>query len=159
MAATWTRYLPDQPFVYSFLDEDFEALYRAEQQASTIFGIFAALAFFIACLGLVSIAALTAEQRTKEIGIRKVLGASPFSILRLIARTFLKLVGVAFCIAAPIAYVLMHHWLDNFAYRTDLQVGLFVLVGITTLLVALLSVSVQAIRAALADPTESLRYE
>ena len=159
MAGTWKTFLPEQPFTYSFLDADFEALYRAEQRASKIFGIFALLAFFIACLGLFSIAALTAEQRTKEIGIRKVLGASTSNILILIVSTFLKLISVAFIVAVPMAYVVLSRWLENFAYRTDLHAGTFALVGITALLVALLSVSYQAVKVALADPTRSLRYE
>lgn len=159
LGAAWERFLPEQPFTYSFLDEDFEALYRSEKRAAALLGLCAALAFFIACLGLFSLAAFTVEQRTKEIGIRKVLGASTSSVVALVARAFLALVLGAFVLAAPVAYFAMTRWLEDFPYRIDLHAGVFMLVGALALLTALLAVGYQALKAARTDPVKSLRYE
>jgi putative ABC transport system permease protein len=159
LEADWTRYNPERPFEYSFLDDRFNALYRAEARLSSLFGIFAGLAVLIACLGLFGLAAFTAEQRTKEIGVRKVLGATVPSIVLLLSKDLLQLIGLAFVIGAPLAYLGMHRWLANFAYQAEIGVGIFVLTGVLTVAIAWLTVSYHAIRAALADPVKSLRYE
>ena len=155
----WAMLAGERPFEYRFLDEQFDALYRFEEQTGQIFGVFAILAALIACLGLFGLASFTAEQRTKEIGIRKVLGASVSSILILLSRDFLKLVVLAFVVAIPLAYFGMRQWLQNFAYRTDMGVGLFILVGGLAVLIALATVSYQSLKAALADPVDAIRYE
>ena len=155
----WQAFEPAYPFQYNFLDDDFDQLYRAEQRLNQIFGYASFLAIFIACLGLFGLAAFTAQQRTKEIGIRKVLGASFTEIVLLLSKDFARLVLVAFILATPPAYFAMRRWLDSFAYRIDLSWEIFLLAGLTTLGVALMTVSYQAVRAALADPVESLRYE
>ncbi len=155
---TWEQ-LSELPFRYSFLADELAAQYRAEERLASVFGLFAGLAILIACLGLFGLAAFTAERRTKEIGIRKVLGASVPSIVMLLSKDFLKLVLVAFVIAAPLAYWAMSTWLEDFAYRIDLGVGVFLLAGFLALVIALATVSYQAIRAALADPVEALRSE
>ncbi len=156
---TWNQFLPDRPFEYYFLDVSFDRLYRAEQRTATLLGIFTVLSLIIACLGLFGLAAFTAEQRTKEIGVRKVLGASLFDIVVLLSRGFTVLVVVAFAIAIPLAYLVVNRWLDNFAYRIDLSWPIVLGAGLAALLVALLTVSYQAIRAGMADPVDSLRYE
>ena len=150
---------PGEPFVYEFLDERFDAMYRSEQQLSRIFTTFAAIAIFIACLGLFGLAAFTAQRRTKEIGIRKVLGASVSNIVALLSKDFLVLVVVAFVIAIPLTIVLMNRWLQDFAYRIELGPEIFLLVGLIALGIAIATVSYHSIRAATADPATSLRYE
>ncbi|HMB92618.1 MAG TPA: FtsX-like permease family protein, partial [Rhodothermales bacterium] len=156
---TWASVVPNRPFEYFFLDDDFARQYEAEQRFERIFMTFALLAILISCLGLFGLAAFTAEQRTKEIGVRKVLGASVSGLVVLLSKDFLRLVLIAFVVATPLAYVAMHHWLDGFAYHINLGVGTFALAGLLTLFIALLTVSYQSIRAALADPVKSLRYE
>jgi putative ABC transport system permease protein len=155
----WKEFLPNQPFEYMFMDERFNDMYKAEQRIGRIFGIFAVLAVFVGCLGLFGLAAFTAEQRTKEIGIRKVLGASAPSIIRLLLREFIILVSIANLIAWPIAFFVMSRWLGDFAYKISLNVWIFLLAALGTLFIALLTVSYQAVRAALSDPVKSLRYE
>jgi putative ABC transport system permease protein len=155
----WKLFLPNQPFEYSFLDERFEQMYQSEQKIGKIFTVFAVLAIFIGCLGLFGLAAFTAEQRTKEIGIRKVLGATSPRIIRLLLKEFVILVGIANLIAWPVAYLVMNRWLSDFAYRISPHILIFLFAGILTLAVALLTVSFQAVKAALADPVRSLRYE
>jgi putative ABC transport system permease protein len=155
----WEAFVPDRPFEYSFLDEDIDRVYRKEQRLGRIFGTFALLTVFVACLGLFGLAAFTAEQRTKEIGIRKVLGASVSNIVTLLSKEFILLVGLANLIAWPIAYYAMNKWLRDFAYRIDLGAGVFVLGGALALVIALLTVSVQAVKAAMSNPVEALRYE
>ncbi|MCI0696538.1 ABC transporter permease [candidate division KSB1 bacterium] len=150
---------PGASFQYVFLDDVFNQMYRAEERLSRIFTTFAALAIFIACLGLFGLAAFTAERRTKEIGIRKVLGASVSRIVTLLSKDFAKLVLLANLIAWPIAWYAMNRWLQDFAYRVHLSWWVFALAGGLALLIALLTVSTQAIRAALANPVEALRYE
>ncbi|MES2732105.1 MAG: ABC transporter permease [Bacteroidota bacterium] len=157
--ATWNQLVPDRPFEYTFLDEHFSKLYQADKQVSQIVGVLAGLAIFISCMGLFGLASYTTEQRTKEIGIRKVLGATVSSIVRLLSKDFLKLVLLAFAVASPLAYYAVEHWLQDFAYRVDLGWWVFVVAGITALLIALLTVSYQAIKAALANPVKSLRAE
>lgn len=156
---TWDTFAPEWPLTYRFLDEDIEHLYRREQKLGQVIQYFTSLAIFIACLGLFGLAAFTAEQRTKEIGIRKVLGATVGSLVVLLCREFTKLVLIAFMVASPLAYWAMQQWLDNFAYRVDVDIWVFVLAGTLALFIAVATVSTQAIRAALANPVKSLRYE
>ena len=159
MEETMLAFSPDYPFDYYFLDEAFDQMYVGEQKMGRILGVFTVLALAIACLGLFGLAAFTAEQRTKEIGVRKVLGASVPGLVGLFALDFLKLIVWAFVLAAPVAYLAMDRWLQNFAHRVTLDAGTFALAGLLALALTLLTVSYQAIKAALADPVESLRYE
>ena len=155
----WNKFLPAQPFEYFFLDERFYEIYKAEQQLGKIFGIFAVLAIFVGCLGLFGLAAFIAERRTKEIGIRKALGASVSNIIRLLSKEFVILVAAANVIAWPAAYMIMNQWLKDFAYRTSLNFVTFLAAGAAALIIALLTTSYQAIKAALSDPVQSLKYE
>jgi putative ABC transport system permease protein len=155
----WKKIAPGQPFSYSFMDEDFNALYKTEQQMGGISLSFSLLAIFIACMGLFGLAAYAAEQRTREIGIRKVLGATIGGIIGLLSRDFLLLVLLSALIAFPVAWFAMHRWLQDFAYRIDIGWEVFVLAGLLSLGIALLTVSFQALRAALANPVKSLRSE
>lgn len=141
------------------MDQAFDAAYRTEQRLGTLFGVFAGLAIFIAGLGLFGLAAFTARQRRKEIGIRKAVGASTTQVMRLFSTDFVKLVLGAFAAAVPVAYVALDWWLDTFAYRIDLGVGVFLLAGAGVLLVALLAVSTQVLRIARLDPARTLRDE
>jgi len=156
---TWARFVPERPLVHFFLDEDLDMLYRAEDRLGKVFSSFALLAIVIACLGLFGLAAFTSEQRTKEIGIRKVLGATEQGIVLLFSRDFIKLVLVANLIAWPIAYFVMSRWLEDFAYRIDLSWTVFLAAGAGALLITVVTVSYQAIKAALANPVEALKYE
>jgi putative ABC transport system permease protein len=155
----WNRLAPGQPFEYSFLDERFSAVYESEEKLGVIFGILAGLAIFVACLGLLGLASYLAEQRTKEIGIRKVLGASAVEVIGLLLKEFAKWIVAANLIAWPLAYFAMRKWLEGFAFRTGIGIGVFLLSGLTVLAIALLSVGYQAVRAALANPVDSLHYE
>lgn len=156
---TWKTFTGGQPFEYSFLDEDFNNLYRSEQQMGQIFSVFAGLAILIACLGLVALISFTAEQRTKEIGIRKVLGASISKIVYLLSWEVAVLVFVADLVASPVAFYGMHKWLQNFAFRIGISPFLFISTAIGTLALAFLSVSFRAVGAARANPIDSIRYE
>lgn len=158
LGATWERF-SDLPFSYSFLADDLTAQYTAERRMSRIFALFSALAIVIACLGLFGLAAFTAEKRTREIGIRKVLGATTGGIVALLSRDFARLVLVAFVIATPVAWYGMNRWLDDFAYRIEVPWTAFVMAGLIALAVALLTVGYHAARAAIVDPVNSLRYE
>ncbi|MCK6541194.1 ABC transporter permease [bacterium] len=155
----WNQFQPGEPYVYTFLDEDFGNLYRTEERAGTIVTTFSSLAIFIACLGLLGLAAFATERRTKEIGIRKVLGASEGHIIGMICKEFVLLVTVALVISVPIAYYVMNRWLQDFAYRIDIGADVFILSGVIALTVALLTVSYTAIRAALSNPVNALKYE
>ena len=155
----WKQVAPGQPFSYAFLEDSFDQMYRAEQRIGTIALTFACLAIFIACLGLFGLAAFTAEQRTKEIGVRKVLGASVFSIVTLLSKDFLRLVLIAILIASPIAWYAMNRWLQDFAYKIDIEWWVFALAGLLAVGIALLTVSLQSIKAALMNPVKSLRSE
>ncbi len=159
MEETWQRFAPAVPFEYWFLDESFDSLYRSEQRFREIFFYFCCLALFIALLGLFGLASCSVEQRTKEIGVRKVLGATAMGITSLLSKDFLKLVIVANIISWPISWFAMNHWLQGFAYRIEIGWWAFLLAGGLALLIALLTVSTQAIRVAVANPVESLRYE
>lgn len=155
----WHDLLPGLPFEYSFLDQDFAKLYESEQTLTRILGAFTLIAILISCLGLFGLSAFTAEQRTKEIGIRKVLGASVTGITGLLAKDFLKLVLVAIVIASPIAWWAVNKWLTDFAYRIDVKWWMFALAGGIAVAVAFLTVSYQSVKAALSDPVKSLRSE
>ena len=157
--SAWKKYAGDEAFDYDFLDRNLAHLYAAEQSTSKIVTIFSGLAMFVACLGLLGLAAFVAQRRTKEIGIRKVLGASVTEIIYLLSREFAKGILVANLVAWPLGYYVMNNWLKNFAYRIDMTVWPFLLGGILALIIAIVSVSWQAIRAATANPIESLRYE
>ncbi|UCE42421.1 MAG: ABC transporter permease [Candidatus Aminicenantes bacterium] len=156
---TATTFAPDFPYEYAFLDQDVEDLYQAEQKLGKIFSSFAFLAVFISCLGIFGLASFTAERRTKEIGIRKVLGASVSQIVMLLSKEFSRWILLANLIAWPIGWYAMHKWLQNFAYRSSLNPLLFLLAGVLSLVIAALPVGYQAIKAAIADPISSLRYE
>jgi putative ABC transport system permease protein len=155
----WRRMAPSQPFAYSFMDEEFNNIYRTEQQMGGISLSFSMLAILIACLGLFGLTAYAAEQRIREIGIRKVLGASVTGIIRLLSRDFLRLVVVAMVLAFPLSWWGMHLWLQDFAYRITIGWEIFVLAGVISVGIALVTVSFQAVRAALANPVRSLRSE
>ncbi|WP_339814019.1 ABC transporter permease [uncultured Imperialibacter sp.] len=159
LKSTWEQFGPGQPFSYNFIDQQFEDVHKSEMRIGSIFMVFASLAVFIACLGLFGLAAFTAEQRNKEIGVRKVLGASVSSIMGLLSWEFVKLIGISFVIAAPTAYFAVGKWLDNFAYRTDLNLVTIFIAGLLSLVVAWLTMSFQTWRAARANPVNSLRSE
>ncbi|MCI0696534.1 ABC transporter permease [candidate division KSB1 bacterium] len=156
---TWQRFDARYPFEYYFLDERFAQLYASEQRLMQTFGLFSILAVLVAGLGLLGLTSYAAEQRTREIGVRKVLGASIAGIVALLSKDFLKLVLIAFAVASPIAYFAMNRWLQDFAYRIQIGVETFVLAGVLALMIAWLTVSYQSIKAALANPAEALRYE
>lgn len=155
----WKRWAPGVPFEYSFLDQNYAALYRSETKMGNIFSVFTSLSVFVACLGLFGLSVYTAERRVKEIGVRKILGASVRQVVALLSFEFLKLVGVSVGIAFPVAWWAMSQWLMDFVYRTPLSVWLFVSAGVLALVIALVTVSSQAIRTALANPAQSLRSE
>ncbi len=155
----WQKIAPEQAFQYAFLDDTIDKQYQAETRLSQVVGIATGLAILIACLGLLGIATLTIAQRTKEIGVRKVLGATVSGITGLLAKDFLKLVAIAILIAAPLAWYFMRQWLADFAYRIDIHWSMFVAGGLIAAVVAFLTVSVQSVKAALANPVESLRNE
>jgi putative ABC transport system permease protein len=154
----WRDVYPNDPYQYSFLDEDFDNLYHTEQARGQVFGVFAILAVFIACLGLLGLASFTAEQRTKEIGIRKAMGATVSGIVIMLTKEFVKLVVIASMIAWPIAYFVLNNWLENFAYSGGLSPGLFLLAALATVAITMVTVSYQATKAALANPTDALQY-
>ncbi len=155
----WKSFAPATPFDYSFLDEEFNALYKSDKRVGSVFGLFTMLSIFVACLGLFGLATYTAERRTKEIGIRKVLGASVQGVVRLLSKDFLKLVFIAALIAFPLAWWAMNKWLEDFVYRININWQVFVAAGIAVLLIALITVSFKAIKAAIANPVKSLRTE
>jgi putative ABC transport system permease protein len=155
----WATFNTGEPFSYSFMDELYNKTYVAEQKTGRILNIFTVLTILVACMGLFGLAAYTAEQRAKEIGIRKVLGASVPQITSLLSKQFLKLVVIACLIAFPLSYWIMHQWLLDFAYRIHLTVWMFVAAGGMALLIAICTISMQSIKAALANPVKSLRSE
>lgn len=157
--AKWKKLNPNEPFEYSFLDQDFAKTFQAENRLLSIVGYFTLIAILISCLGLFGLATYSAEQRIKEIGIRKVLGASISSIVVLLSKDFLKPVLIATVIAFPIAWYAMHKWLEDFAYRTNIGWSVFLIAGILAIAIALITVSFQAIKAAIANPVKSLKTE
>jgi len=159
ITTTWKSFLPNQPMRYTFMDESFANMYADVQRMGRIFTTFAILAIIIACLGLFALSAFMAEQRSREIGIRKVLGASVSGITTLLSLDFVKLVVLSIVIASPIAWWAMNKWLQNFAYRIAVQWWVFFIAGIAAVFIALLTVSFQSIKAAIANPIKSLRSE
>lgn len=157
--ATWKKLVPNDEFKGSFINENVDRWYNREERLSQIFSLAAGIAIMLSCMGLFAVALMIIEQRTKEIGVRKVLGASITSIVNLISVDFLKMVAIAFIIATPIAYYLMQQWVKDFAYRTDLHWWIFALAGVLLVIIALLTVSYQSIRAALMNPVKSLKSE
>ena len=155
----WQQFFPSDPFEFSFLDEQYDKQYRADDRFGQVFGFFTILAVIVSCLGLLGLVTFTAQQRTKEIGVRKVLGASVLSIVGLLSRDFLKLVLIAIVIASPIAWYLMKRWLQDFAVRVDIAWWVFALAGLLAVSIALLTVSFQSIKAALVNPVKSLKSE
>ena len=149
----------EEPFNYAFMDDLVNKTYESEQKTSKILTIFAGLTIFIACLGLFGLATFTAEQRTKEIGVRKVLGANVSQIVALLSKEFIKLILIACAFAFPLSWWAMHKWLQDFAYRIDISLWIFVFAGISSISIALLTVSYQAIKAALMNPVNSLKTE
>jgi putative ABC transport system permease protein len=155
----WQSFNSEEPFQYAFLDDKFNQTYEKEQKMGTILGIFAGLTIFVACLGLFGLATFTAEQRTKEIGIRKVLGATIMGVVSLLTKDFLKLVFLAFIISAPVAWYIMYKWLQDFAYRIHVQWWVFFVAAVVAVIITVFSVSFKAIKAAIANPVKSLRTE
>ncbi|MEM6844504.1 MAG: ABC transporter permease [Bacteroidota bacterium] len=156
---TWETLIPNRPFEYSFLDEHFEELYQTDEQMSKVVSVIAGLAIIIACLGLFGLASIATEQRTKEIGIRKVLGASLVELLVVLSKNFIGLILIAFLISVPVTYYLLQGWLEGFAFRISIGWWVFIFAGFLSLLVALVTVSFQTTRAALANPVDALRSE
>ncbi len=155
----WNTLIPARPFSYFFLDEYFDKQYKSEQRFGKLFLNFAVLAIIISCLGLLGLASYSTMQRTREIGIRKVLGATVPNIVNLLSKDFLKLVGVAIIIASPIAWFAMHKWLQDFAYRIPISWWIFALAAVAATIIAIVTVSFQAIKAAVSNPVLSLRAE
>ena len=157
--STLKEYNPGYPFEYRFVDDAFDARFKSEQLIGNLSRIFALLAILISCLGLFGLSAYTAEQRRKEIGVRKVLGSTVAGIVGLLSRDFIVLVLVALLIAVPLAWYLMYSWLQGFAYRISINMWVFVFAGFVAIGIALLTVSFQAVKAAIANPVKSLRTE
>jgi putative ABC transport system permease protein len=155
----WNRLNPNEPFEYTFLNDDFQKNYEADNRLAAIVRNFTIIAILISCLGLFGLATFSAEQRTKEIGVRKVLGASVGNVIGLLSKEFLKLVFIAIVIASPITWFVMNKWLEDFAYRTNISWFVFVITAFIAISIALLTISFQAIKAALANPVKSLRTE
>jgi putative ABC transport system permease protein len=159
LTAIFNKYNPAYPYTYAFADQEYAAKFKLEELVGTLSGIFAGLAIFISCLGLFGLAAYVAEQRTKEIGIRKVLGASISGLWLMLSKDFIVLVGISCLVASPVTFYFLRHWLQQYSYRIDIGIGVFVLASGLALLITLATISFQAIRAAIANPTKSLRSE
>lgn len=158
--AKWRELAPEQPFKFTFLDQDINAKYEADQRTGKLFAVFSGLAIFVACIGLFALSAYTASLRTKEIGIRKVLGASVSKILILLSMDFTKMVLISFVLAIPVAWFVMESWwLQNFAYRIQISIWTFLIAGASAFLVAWITVSFQSIKAAIKNPVQSLRSQ
>jgi putative ABC transport system permease protein len=155
----WKEFVPQRPFEYSFLDQDYDALYRTEERVADVFGTFTVLAIVIACLGLFGLAAYTVERRTKEIGVRKILGASVSQIVIMLGSEFARLVLAAGLVAVPIAYVAMHAWLQDFAYKVEIGIGTFLFAGVLAMAIAFVTISYKAVKAGMTNPARALRYE
>jgi putative ABC transport system permease protein len=156
---TWNKFSPEYPLEYKFMDETYGKMYSAEQKLSQLLWIFTLMAIAVGCMGLFGLAAFSAEQRTKEIGVRKVLGANVLNIVALLSKSFLKLVFIASLIAFPIAWWAMNNWLEDFPYRVAISWWIFGVAAVAALLIAFITVSFQSIKAATANPVRSLRSE
>jgi putative ABC transport system permease protein len=159
LSALWSKYFPEDPFDYYFLDDKFAQQYKADIQFGTVFGIFAVLAIFIACFGLLGLSSYNVLQRTKEIGIRKILGASLSNIFMLLSKDFIRLIVIALILAIPASWILMNHWLSGYAYRIGTSWWIFGVSGALTLLVAVITISVQILKAVAKNPVKSLERE
>jgi putative ABC transport system permease protein len=159
ISKSWSALFPDNLFQYQFLDEHIASFYTQEQKVYTAFKLFSSIAILIGCLGLYGLITFAASQRTKEIGIRKVLGAPVMSIVGLFSKEFIILISIAFVIAAPVGYYAMHNWLQNYAYHISLDAGIFVVSIVASVCIAMITISYQAIKAALVNPVKSLRSE
>jgi len=155
----WNSFNTDQVFSYDLLDESYQQTYLAEQKMGTVLNVFALLTILVACLGLFGLVTFTAEQRFKEIGIRKVLGSTIGQIVAMLSKDFLKLVGISFAVAFPVGYYAMDKWLQSFAYRIEMQWWLFVLAGLITILIAFATIGWKSFKAATMNPIKSLRTE
>lgn len=155
----WKTTFEGKPFRYSFMDDDYYLLYQKEEKLSRVVQYFSVLAIFIACLGLLGLSSFSTENRKKEIGIRKVNGATTFELLALLTKDFSKLVIIAYVISIPVSYYLGNLWLRDFAYRTDIGIDVFIMAGVSAFIIAVFTVSYHTIRAALKNPVSSLRYE
>jgi putative ABC transport system permease protein len=155
----WDKFAPHQPIRYSFLDERYAAMYADVQRMGKIFTSFAVLAILVACLGLFALSAFMVEQRSKEISVRLVLGASVNSVFQLLTWNFIRLVIIAFAIATPLAWYLMNQWLEDYAYRTEISWDVFVITGSLAIMIALLTISYQSLRAAWINPVTNLKAE
>lgn len=153
------KYNPDYPFDMKFVDLEYERKFESEQQQGTLAALFAGLSIFISCLGLFGLATYMAGARVKEIGVRKVLGASVANVTALLSKDFLKLVFIAILIASPIAWLAMYKWLEGYSYRVPIHISVFVVAGLLAIMIALFTVSFQAVKAAVANPVKSLRTE
>jgi ABC-type antimicrobial peptide transport system permease subunit len=153
------KYNPEYPFEYTFVDEEYAEKFKSEERTGTLAALFAGLTIFISCLGLFGLATYMAENRIKEIGVRKVLGASVSRITTLLSKDFLKLVMISFLIACPVSWWMMHKWLEDYPYHVSIQWQVFAFAGILSLLIAIITVSYQSIKAAIANPVKSLRTE
>jgi len=157
--AKWKEFTPEEPFKFQFLDQTLNDQYQAEQNSSNVFTVFAGLAIIIACVGLFGLSAYTAGLRTKEIGVRKVMGASVFGVVLMLSKDFTKLILIAFLLAIPVAYYGMDQWLQGFYFRTEIGVFTFLIAGLSTLLISWFTVGYQSIKAAVVNPVQSLRNE
>jgi ABC-type antimicrobial peptide transport system permease subunit len=155
----WEQTFPNYVYEYKFLDDKVADFYKQENQLSQLYKIFAAIAIFLSCLGLYGLASFMAAQRIKEVGIRKVLGATAANIVYLFSKEFVLLIAIAFAIATPIAWYYMNKWLENYAYRISINWWLFAAGGVASIMIALVTISFQAIKAAIANPVKSLRTE
>jgi putative ABC transport system permease protein len=155
----WKELAPGRPFDYFFLDTELDKLYKDEEKLGKVAGIFSALAVIVACLGLFALASFMTEERKKEIGIRKVMGSSVGEIVLLLSKDFSKLIGLAFIIACPLAWFAIRSWLNNFAFHVEINWLVFIVVGLITLLIALLTISYRALQAAFSNPVKTLRHE
>ena len=156
LKSTWEETYPEYIFEYSFLDQEIANNYEAEQRTFTLFKVFAGISIFICCIGLFGLVSFIVTSKTKEVGVRKVLGASVSSILLLFSTDFLKIMAIAFVIAAPIVWYALQNWLNNFAYHIDLQLSHFIIGLLGTVLITLLSISIQSVKAATANPVDAL---
>ena len=159
ISASWKKLNPNEPFEYSFLDQDFQKNYASDERLASIISYFTIIAIMISCLGLFGLSTFTVEQRTKEIGIRKVLGANVSTIVGMLSRDFLILVSLAVLIAAPLGWYAMNKWLENFAYRTDVNWMIFAITIVIVVVIAFATISFQSIKAALSNPVKNLRTE